>query len=78
MRVDQYLAVSRLLRPRQRAKRACEAGIVQLNGMIAKPAKSVSVGDELVVSLVDRTLAVHIVMIPDKARRENQRASQTT
>ena len=68
MRIDQFLAVSRLVRPRQRAKRACEAGIVLLNGLVAKPAKSVSVGDELVVSLVDRTLLVEVASIPSNAR----------
>ena len=50
MRLDVWLDVTCLFKTRSEAKRACEAGKVDLNGQAAKPHRELKVGDELEIS----------------------------
>lgn len=49
MRLDKWLWAARFFKTRSMAAEATAGGKVQLNGDRAKPAKSVKVGDQLVV-----------------------------
>jgi len=46
LRLDKYLWTIRLFKTRSAASTACESGKVKYDGNAAKPARSVSVGDE--------------------------------
>ncbi|HPH32981.1 MAG TPA: S4 domain-containing protein, partial [Chitinophagaceae bacterium] len=46
LRLDKYLWSIRLFKTRSAASAACESGKVKYDGNAAKPARSVSVGDE--------------------------------
>ena len=46
LRLDKYLWSIRLFKTRSAASTACESGKVKYDGNAAKPARSVSVGDE--------------------------------
>ena len=50
MRLDVWLDVSCLFKTRSEAKRACEAGKVDINGQAAKPHRELKAGDELEIT----------------------------
>ncbi len=50
MRLDIWLDVACLCRTRSEAKRACEAGKVDLNGQGAKPHRELKIGDVVEIS----------------------------
>ncbi len=64
MRLDQFLKLSRLIKQRSVAKWACDAGRVSILGRKAKAGTVIKVGDELTVSLRDRTLQVRVLALP--------------
>ena len=64
MRLDQFLKASRLIKQRSVAKRACDAGHVEVLGRKAKAGTAVRVGDELTLNLRDRYLVVRVLEIP--------------
>lgn len=70
MRLDLYLARTRLVMPRGAAKRACDNGIVSVNRHQAKPATPVSVGGQIEIRFTDQDLAVSVVALPGKAVRK--------
>ncbi len=63
MRLDKFLKVSRIIKRRAVAKNACTGGRVKVNGMTAKPGRSVSVGDEIQITFGNRTLEVEVIDI---------------
>ena len=64
MRLDRFLKLSRLIKQRSVAKWACDAGRVSVLGRKAKAGTVIKVGDELTVSLRDRTLQVRVLALP--------------
>jgi ribosome-associated heat shock protein Hsp15 len=49
VRIDKWLWASRFFKTRSLASRACDLGRVEANGLAAKPAREVHVGDRLQV-----------------------------
>ena len=47
MRIDKYLWASRFFKTRALASKACDLGRIRSNGVEAKPARDVKVGDKL-------------------------------
>ena len=47
MRIDKWLWAARFFKTRALAARACELGRIESNGMPAKPAREIRVGDRL-------------------------------
>jgi len=64
MRLDQFLKASRLIKQRSAAKRACDAGLVEVLGRKAKAGTEIRVGDELTLNLRDRCLVVRVLEVP--------------
>ncbi len=64
MRLDRFLKLSRLIKQRSIAKWACDAGSVSILGRKAKAGTVIKVGDELTISLRDRTLRVRVLEVP--------------
>ena len=72
MRLDKFLAVSRLVKRRTIAQQACEAGRVLVNGAAAKPSREVKVGDKLEIGFGARKVAVKILQVPSGSVRKEQ------
>ena len=66
-RLDVFLARSRLIAPRQQAKRACENGVVSVDGRVAKPATNVRAGDSITVHFTDQELTVKVSRMPPRS-----------
>ncbi|HSF16566.1 MAG TPA: RNA-binding S4 domain-containing protein [Vicinamibacteria bacterium] len=67
MRLDLFLKRSRLVKRRSLAKELCDEGVVRLNGKPARAGHSVAEGDELILDLRNRRLAVTVIALPDSA-----------
>lgn len=70
MRLDKFLKVSRLIKRRTVAKKACDAGKVSVNGHIAKASTEVEVGDELTLLFGEREVRVRVEALNEKVRAE--------
>ncbi len=64
MRLDLYLKRCCLTRRRSEAKRACENGIVMLDGRRAKPGQAVVPGRRVSISFLDRYLELEVLKLP--------------
>ena len=72
MRLDSFLARSRLIKRRSRANQVCRLGLILRNDRPAGPADRVKAGDRLTIMYNDRTLVVEVTVIP----RGNLRRSE--
>ncbi len=82
MRLDKFLQLSRLVKSRNFAQEACDAGLIQVNGRCAKSALSVAPGDLVQVthsgvepdmegqSAVSRLVSVRILSLPQKSMKK--------
>jgi len=70
MRIDKFLQVSRIIKRRAIAKEIVEKNRVLVNGKVAKPATSVSIGDILTIKFGDVTLEIKVLSISDKVKKE--------
>lgn len=66
MRIDQYLKICCLVKHRTEAKKACDVGIVKVNGHAAKASKEVRIGDIITVDSEARFLELEILDIPPR------------
>ena len=64
MRLDKFLQVTGVLKRREAAKEACEAGHVLVDGTVARPAKEVSAGQVIRFESPRRTLKLEILEVP--------------
>jgi ribosome-associated heat shock protein Hsp15 len=64
-RIDRWLWSVRLVKTRSLAAQACRAGHVQVNGVRAKPAATVRVGDTVRARLGGRQRVVEVVGLLD-------------
>ena len=64
MRLDLFLKRCCLTRRRSEAKRACDNGIVMLDGRRAKPGQAVGPGKRVSISFLDRYLELEILKLP--------------
>jgi len=67
LRLDKFLQVSRLIKRRTLAKRACTQGRVRLNGRVAKAGAEVNIGARLEVDFGRRCLEVEVLAVPERA-----------
>jgi ribosome-associated heat shock protein Hsp15 len=65
MRIDRWLWAVRLVKTRSLAAQACRAGHVQVNGVRAKPAATVKVGDTVRARVGGRERVVEVARLPD-------------
>jgi ribosome-associated heat shock protein Hsp15 len=63
-RIDRWLWAVRLVKTRSLAAQACRAGHVQINGVRAKPAAPVKVGDTVRARLGGRERIVEVAGLP--------------
>ena len=66
MRLDKFLKVSRLIKRRTEAKKACLAKCIRINDRIAKAGDEVKITDEIEISLTNKILRVKVLEVPLK------------
>jgi ribosome-associated heat shock protein Hsp15 len=64
MRLDIFLKASRLCLRRSVAQEMCDAGVVFVNGIVAKPAKELHVNDRIEIRRRGHILTVVVNTIP--------------
>ena len=66
MRLDLFLKTSRLIARRSTAQEFCDAGLIKVNGLIAKSSKEIKIGDEIEITRRNRLLLLKVLRVPDK------------
>ncbi|MFQ5881159.1 MAG: S4 domain-containing protein [Candidatus Methylomirabilales bacterium] len=64
MRLDLFLKTSRLVKRRGQAKTLCDAGRVRVDGLPAKAARQVRVGNRIALDLDRRQVVVEVRELP--------------
>ena len=70
MRLDKFLKVARIIKRRTVANEACDASRVTVNGREAKASYDVKVGDEIEVTLGQRTVRVRVKEVRDNVGKD--------
>jgi ribosomal 50S subunit-recycling heat shock protein len=75
MRLDLFLKTSRLIPRRSMAQEFCDAGLIKINGAIAKSSKEVKAGDEVEIKRRNRITRLKILEIPAQKQVSKQSAA---
>lgn len=70
MRLDKYLKVSRLIKRRTVANKACDAGRVLVNDKPAKASVNVKIGDVIQIQFGTKTVKVEVLDVQETVRKE--------
>lgn len=65
MRLDLFLKSSRLVLRRSLAQELCNAGLIKVNGAVARPAREIKVGDRIEIKRRDRIAKIAINKVPE-------------
>lgn len=65
MRIDKFLNSVNITKRRAVSEDMCKNGVVSINGVVAKPAKAVKVGDVITVAYLERTRTYEVLAIPE-------------
>ena len=78
MRLDQFLSNAGCIPRRTQAKQACDEGLVEVDGKVAKPATSVQVGQQITVKTGMRIRKYRILQLPQRpvARKRRDEYSE--
>lgn len=76
MRLDLFLKTSRLIVRRSLAQEFCDAGMVKVNGKIAKSSKEVQQSDEIEINRTNRQTKIKILAIPEKKQVSKSEAPE--
>jgi len=63
LRIDKYLKVSRIIKRRSVAKDVADADRIFINGLLAKPGKTVKIGDTITLHLGLKILTFKITSL---------------
>ena len=74
MRLDKFLKVSRLIKRRTVANDACGGERVMVNGVLAKPAKDVKVGDIIEIRFGQKIVKVEVLALADHIGKDDAQA----
>ena len=64
MRVDKFLNTVNITKRRAVSEDMCKSGVVSINGVVAKPAKEVKVGDVITIKFLVREVRYEVLAIP--------------
>lgn len=65
MRLDIFLKQCCLIKRRSEAKRACDNGIVTVEGQTAKASREVQPGQRVAIGFMDRYLEIEVLGLPE-------------
>ncbi len=71
MRMDKYLKVSRLIKRREVANKACQQGKVLVNGKEVKPSYDVKIGDKIEIKIGANNLNVVVTSLKEYTKKED-------
>ena len=74
MRLDLFLKASRLCLRRTIAQKLCDAGLVEVNGKVAKAAHAVEPSDEITIRRGDHLKRVRVNSLPGSRQPARQEA----
>lgn len=66
VRLDQWLMAARFYKTRSQAAQACQGGKVKVNGISAKPHKSIRVGDRLLIHHHGRYREIEVLELAER------------
>jgi ribosome-associated heat shock protein Hsp15 len=75
LRLDKYLWAIRLFKTRSLAAAACDSGKVKFDGLQAKPARTVNMGDEYEVAAVEAVKNYLDITPPEEVERLQYQAA---
>ncbi|MDD5014691.1 MAG: S4 domain-containing protein [Atribacterota bacterium] len=75
MRLDKFLKVSRLIKRRTEAKKACLTKCIKINNRIAKAGDEIKIADEIKISLTAKIIHVKVLEVPLKNIQTKQAVS---
>ena len=64
MRLDKYLKISRIIKRRTEAKKACIAKCVKVNQQIAKAGDEIKINDEIEIRFPSKIISIKILKVP--------------
>ena len=64
MRLDKFLKISRIIKRRTEAKKACLAKCIRINNRIAKAGDEIKIGDEIEINFVNKNLQAKVLDVP--------------
>jgi Ribosome-associated heat shock protein implicated in the recycling of the 50S subunit (S4 paralog) len=70
MRLDKYLKVSRIIKRRTLSKEITEANRVKVNGLIAKPAHQLKVGDDIEINFGRKKLTIRVLILKEHVLKD--------
>ena len=65
MRVDKFLNTVNITKRRAVSEDMCKSGVVSVNGVVAKPAKEVKIGDVITIKFLTREACYEVLAIPE-------------
>jgi ribosome-associated heat shock protein Hsp15 len=74
MRLDLFLKTSRVCPRRAVAQQLCDAGMIFLNGLRAKSAHPVKVGDKITLRRHDKTTTLRVLFVPETRQTSRKEA----
>jgi ribosomal 50S subunit-recycling heat shock protein len=74
MRLDLFLKSARLVLRRSLANELCDAGLVKINGVTAKPSREVKTNDEIEIKRRGKITRIRVRQVPDKKQISKQEA----
>ena len=69
MRLDKYLKISRLIKRRTVANKACDAGRVMINDKVAKASADVKIGDVIEIAFGQKSVKIRVLDIQDTTKK---------
>ena len=73
MRLDKYLQTTGLVPRRERAKQACDAGLIEIDGKAAKPSAEVRVGQQITLRLGLRISVYEVLQLAERPVARDKR-----
>ncbi len=64
MRIDKFFKLSRIIKRRTEAKRACDDHCIKINGKIAKAGDAIKNSDKIEIHFRNRILEIEILEVP--------------
>ena len=73
MRLDKYLQATGLVPRRERAKQACDAGLIEVDSKPAKPSAEVRVGQQITLKLGMKVSVYEVLQIAERPVARDKR-----
>ncbi|QKG29374.1 ribosome-associated heat shock protein (S4 domain) [Campylobacter sp. RM16187] len=64
MRVDKFLNTVNITKRRAVSEDMCKSGVVSINGVVAKPAKEIKIGDKITIKFLAKEVSYEVLAIP--------------